>query len=456
MEASVMDAPPDAPATDAATSDATAMDASTDALAPNAATDAPQEPGPATCRDGADCVRPHATERCSAGRCAVASCTSGFTDCNLQPSDGCEVASGSDVRNCGARCPTPAHTTVACASGMCIPSACESGLGDCDGDPANGCEVDFGTSNRHCGGCGQTCFRSNVSAAACTAGRCLITACTAGFGDCDRTDAPSPMTAPTAEFADGCETALDADARHCGGCGVRCDPTRGRCVRGACVDDAPVGWPATPTSPLRALSLAAVPGMDPTVVAVASGTYNLDQLVVPAGVELRASGMGHLDLRVTGEARVDGTINLSGGDGGDSVPAADPARRTGGGSATGTVIHGAPTSAAACSQTGGAGGCAETPGRWAPGRAPPAAGRASRAEARASPSARRRPTTVGAAARARSARAGSAAAGAVSSASTRRAPRSPCGCSRRARAAAVAVARRPHRARAVGAACCAS
>lgn len=40
----------------------------------------------------------------------------------------------------------------------------------------------------------------------------------------------------------------------------------------------------------QSLALAATPGMTSTVVTIASGVYNLDRLVVPAGVELRASG----------------------------------------------------------------------------------------------------------------------------------------------------------------------
>ncbi len=306
----------DAPTMDASTMDASTMDASTpdvstdtaDAPRADVTADVPREPGPLPCVDGADCALPNATGRCAAGACEVASCTSGYTDCNRQPSDGCEVRTGNDVNNCGrcgARCPVPAHTTVGCASGMCIPTACAAGYGDCDGDPANGCEADLATDALHCGACGQTCTRLNVAGAACAVGRCVITRCAAGWGDCDRTGAPSDPRAPTAEFANGCESATDTDARNCGACGNACNEVTGRCVGGACATDRVLGWVSSPTSTTRELVLAATPGMTTTVVTIASGVYNLDRLVVPVGVELRASGAGYLDLRVLGEARVE-------------------------------------------------------------------------------------------------------------------------------------------------------
>ncbi len=377
VDAPVVDAPVvDAPVVDAPprdVSDAAVMDAPLDtaADAPRAdVADVPREPGPVPCADGADCVLPNATGRCASGACAVASCTSGYTDCNRQPSDGCEVRTGNDVNNCGAcgaRCHVPAYTTVACASGMCVPSACAAGYGDCDGDPANGCETDFATDAAHCGACGQTCTRLNVSGAACAAGRCVITRCAAGWGDCDRTGAPSDPRTPSPEFANGCETDLTVDARHCGACGGVCNEVTGRCVGGACTSDRVLGWVASPTSSTRELTLTATPGMTTTVVTIASGVYNLDRLVVPVGVELRASGAGFLDLRVLGEARIEGVVNLSGGHGGSSAPLADTTGHLGGGGGTGTVVDGAPASAASCSATGGAGGTGGEPGGWAQG-----------------------------------------------------------------------------------------
>ena len=110
--------------------------------------------------------------------------------------------------------------------------------------------------------------------------------------------------------------------------------------------------------------LAPTPGMSNTVITVEGGTYNLDRLVVPVGVELRASGSGFLDLRVQGEARVEGTINVSGGRGGDRVAQADKTQRLGG---TGTGQDGASSAAPACTATGGRGGSASIPGLWAVG-----------------------------------------------------------------------------------------
>ena len=56
---------------------------------------------------------------------------------------------------------------------------------------------------------------------ACEGGRCAVTGCGAGFGDCD--------------FAadNGCEQVLDT-ASHCGGCGLTCGGPGAECVAGAC------------------------------------------------------------------------------------------------------------------------------------------------------------------------------------------------------------------------------
>jgi len=89
-----------------------------------------------------------------------------------------------------------------------VPVSC----GDTAHDPMN------------CGRCGNRCAFANA-AASCAAGLCSIASCSAGFGDCDGSN------------ANGCETALNEGA-NCGRCGNRC-PAGVLCVNGAC--DVPCG-----------------------------------------------------------------------------------------------------------------------------------------------------------------------------------------------------------------------
>ncbi|MDB4942189.1 MAG: Tryptophan synthase alpha chain [Labilithrix sp.] len=56
---------------------------------------------------GHECVLANATPACTASACAIVSCNAGFTDCNDDPSDGCETA--------GTTCPTPKKIFVTSA-----------------------------------------------------------------------------------------------------------------------------------------------------------------------------------------------------------------------------------------------------------------------------------------------------------------------------------------------------
>ncbi|MDO9022136.1 MAG: hypothetical protein Q7V43_34735, partial [Myxococcales bacterium] len=120
---------------------------------------------------------------------------------------------------CGNRCAAGPGATAVCVGGGCG-LVCASGLGDCDGSAATGCEASLSSDLRNCGACGRACATANASAA-CAAGRCAIVRCDAGYGDCD------------GDPGNGCETALGADARHCGACGVVCGGGT-VCANGAC------------------------------------------------------------------------------------------------------------------------------------------------------------------------------------------------------------------------------
>jgi len=157
-----------------------------------------------------------------ASRCAVARCNDGFADCDMDPSNGCEVNLGTNAQHCGA-CGTVcsfANAGGVCAGGMCALGQCNQGFGNCDGNATNGCETNTTTSTAHCGACGTVCSFANA-AATCTSGACALGACATGFGNCD------------GNAANGCETNTQSSNAHCGACGRACAAATA-CVAGAC------------------------------------------------------------------------------------------------------------------------------------------------------------------------------------------------------------------------------
>ncbi len=158
---------------------------------------------------GMACAPAHATGSCAVGTCRIAACASGYADCNALATDGCERALGTatDCAACGDACPSVPHGTASCTAGRCGVGACDAGFGDCNGMAADGCETRLDTSN-DCGACGVTCALAHASES-CATGSCVVTTCDAGWRDCD-------MLA-----ASGCETSL-ATATNCGACGSTC------------------------------------------------------------------------------------------------------------------------------------------------------------------------------------------------------------------------------------------
>ena len=180
---------------------------------------------------GVVCDLANASESCAGGSCAVASCFSGYADCNGAAVDGCEAALATDVSNCGA-CGSDCyndHGTTACSAGNCAPT-CDSGWSDCDGDPSNGCETNINTLN-NCGSCGSSCELANGSES-CAAGTCELTGCNTGYADCDAQD------------ANGCEIYTLNDVSNCGSCGLTCNNDNGGafCSAGQCAPSCNSGW----------------------------------------------------------------------------------------------------------------------------------------------------------------------------------------------------------------------
>jgi hypothetical protein len=168
---------------------------------------------PSNCGKCGDvCNLSNANATCTGGKCEIASCAPGFADCDKNPANGCETNTNTSTGNCGS-CGTacsPANATGACSNGTCGIAMCNSGFSDCDGNPANGCEVNDNTDPNNCGGCGIKCNLPNATAT-CNGGKCAIATCATGFSDCDGN--------PT----NGCETSTGTDPANCGSCGHVCN-----------------------------------------------------------------------------------------------------------------------------------------------------------------------------------------------------------------------------------------
>ncbi len=219
---------------------------------------------------GTRCSFANAVALCVAGRCQRGACAAGYGDCDGDPSNGCEasLASAAHCGGCGAACAgaTPvcdvalrrcsagcnassvrcgplcvdtatdtahcgacgnrcafANANALCSAGRCRIGVCQAGFANCDGDDSNGCEVNIGASLSHCGRCDQRCAPANATAV-CSSGSCAYSRCELNFGDCDRTS------------ANGCEVSLTSSAAHCGACGNTCRPFNATpaCVGGSC------------------------------------------------------------------------------------------------------------------------------------------------------------------------------------------------------------------------------
>lgn len=178
---------------------------------------------------GQPCPPPaHGLAKCDASKCDVASCDAGYDNCNLDPSDGCEVYLPSSAEHCGAcniACPIPLHGTPACAGSACGIGTCDPGYANCSGDPVQGCETDLTMDINHCGKCDIICGAVLQGSGACTNGLCVIASCAKDYADCD------------GKVDNGCEKYLQDDVKNCGACNAQCSNKpngAAECVNGAC------------------------------------------------------------------------------------------------------------------------------------------------------------------------------------------------------------------------------
>lgn len=96
-----------------------------------------------------------------------------YGDCDAKAFNGCETGLMVDANNCGACgnvCSVDLpHEVPRCHDGKCLPGTCAPGWTDCDQDPKNGCEVDHQNDAANCFLCGFACYGGSP----CVGGWCI-------------------------------------------------------------------------------------------------------------------------------------------------------------------------------------------------------------------------------------------------------------------------------------------
>jgi hypothetical protein len=131
-----------------------------------------------------------------------------------------------DTNNCG-QCGNACagkNAAWSCAASTCNITACAAGFGDCNKSNSDGCEAQLDSDPKNCGKCGMKCMAQNA-VAGCNNGVCTVGMCSPGFADCNN------------NTNDGCEVNINGDPNNCGQCGMVCAfaNASAACVNGACV-----------------------------------------------------------------------------------------------------------------------------------------------------------------------------------------------------------------------------
>jgi hypothetical protein len=149
-----------------------------------------------------------AISTCTNGACAISACVASRLDCDGDVTNGCEVASDSDLNNCGACkhvCGGANVDTAQCVVGACT-LKCKTGFYDLDGNTDNGCETAKADVCSTYGKPGYSCPGYDTSG---------YTYCQDGSGVCQRCTATTSSTNDwSAVDGDFCWTSTDA---ACGG-----------------------------------------------------------------------------------------------------------------------------------------------------------------------------------------------------------------------------------------------
>lgn len=104
---------------------------------------------------------------CDTGKCTILSCAGNpptgsapqWADCDGLYNNGCEIDLRSSLANCGvcnSRCVDKPHAKASCKLSICQ-QTCDPGWSDCDNNAKNGCEVNTASDREHCGSCTTRC-----------------------------------------------------------------------------------------------------------------------------------------------------------------------------------------------------------------------------------------------------------------------------------------------------------
>lgn len=184
-----------------------------------------------TCNESTDCPFFDfvAVRGCVGNYCTIVSCQANRGNCDGDIINGCETPLLDDANNCltcGHVCPSY-HSFPTCSNGACnaLNFTCEVGWGDCNGHPSDFCETSLTDNVYSCGTCGSLCTAVSaihVSSVYCRDSQCQIYSCEQGWDDCDQL------------YSTGCETPIQNNNLHCGGCSLQCDISKSCCVGGRC------------------------------------------------------------------------------------------------------------------------------------------------------------------------------------------------------------------------------
>jgi hypothetical protein len=95
-------------------------------------------------------------------------CNMADDDCDSRVDEGIDLTSDpSNCGSCGNVCSYP-NATDLCVGGFCTLGACDLGFENCDVEPSNGCEVDTTSDMLNCGMCGMACTGMRM---------CVMSAC---------------------------------------------------------------------------------------------------------------------------------------------------------------------------------------------------------------------------------------------------------------------------------------